>query len=140
LIRLSAIATFGFLVGIAACDNEPEKTPEQKFMSTISGTWHASEITLDDLVIENAFNNFTLTIKEDKTFTSTNGNSPIWRSSGIFTPKATSSTELFDLTRDDGVEITVTEATSTSLVMQFHYVSGGRVSSVTGDYVFKLTR
>jgi hypothetical protein len=129
------------IAGISACDNEPAPTAEETFMTKISGDWLATEITLDDVVIEQAFDGFKLSIKEDKKFSTTNGNDPIWASSGVFTLKSTNSAEIFDFTRDDGVEIKVKEATETSLILAFHYVSdGGRASSVTGDYVFKLVK
>jgi hypothetical protein len=124
----------------SACD-DPEQTPEEKFMEQLSGNWTATEITLDEVVIETAFDGFSMSITPDRKFTTNNGNDPIWPPSGSFTLEATNTIPEFDLVRNDNVEVEVQELNDNALMISFHYEStGGRSSAVTGDYVFKLSR
>lgn len=126
------------LLGISACEDEP--TAEEKFLEKIGKAWTADVVKLEDVVLEGAFDGFTITFTTDQKFTTANGNNPIWAPSGSFTLKAANTTAGFNLVRNDGVEVKVTELTDTNLVLELHYIStGGRTSSVTGDYVFELS-
>lgn len=140
LIRIMTVACLAGLIGFSACE-PTEETPEEIFMKQLAGNWTATEVMLDDIVIENAFEGFQLSITADKKFTTQEGNDPIWPASGSFTLKGTNATPAFDLVRNDGVEIEVSQLDDNNLMVEFHYIStGGRAKSVTGDYEFTLTK
>lgn len=90
--------------------------------------------------VNGAFDGFEITIVKEKTFTTENGNAPIWPAASAFTLQKGSVATGFDLLRSDGVEVEVAELTDEKLVLKFRYISiGGRSSSVTGDYIFELS-
>lgn len=120
---------------------EDEPTAEEIFLGKISHRWTGSSILADDVPVNGAFADFELTLNKNKTYATLNGNSPIWPASGTFTAKAVSTTTGFNLLRDDGTEIEVSELTDSKLVLKFHYdASGGRRKSVTGNYTFELEK
>jgi hypothetical protein len=123
---------------MAGCKDDP--TAEELFMAKISKHWIATNITLDEVPVNGAFDGFAITIVKDKTFTTENSNAPIWPAASAFTLQKGAVAASFDLLRSDGVEVEVAELTDEKLVLKFRYVStGGRVSSVTGNYVFELS-
>jgi hypothetical protein len=138
ILRFITLSVLLVTTGIAACDDEP--TAEEIFLEKLGKVWTADVVTVDDVVLEGAFDGFSITPTKEKTFTTTNGNSPIWPASGSFTLKAVSTGEGFNLIRNDGVEVEVRELTETTLQLKLHYIStGGRSSSVSGDYIFELS-
>lgn len=135
---VSALA-LAVVLAAPGCDKEP--TAEEKFLEKIGHDWSLSNVELDDVAVNGAFAGFALSITKNKTFTTTKGNSPIWPASGTFTLKETSSDPGFNLIRSDGIEVAVTSVTDTSLTLSFQFnADGGRGASVSGDYVFELTR
>ena len=140
LLRTLAFVTLMALGVISGCKPD-EPSAEELFLEKISGNWTATMVSVDNTVLEGAFDGFAITIKTDKTYTTSNGNAPIWPASGSFTAKSVTSTSGFNLMRADGVEVEVAELTDNELILRFDYVSpGGRKSSVSGGYVFELTR
>jgi hypothetical protein len=126
---------------ISAC--KEDATAEEAFLKKISGDWTASSIgvTVDGVEINGVFADFTLTVTNDGSFNTVNGNSPIWPATGSFTPVSSSSVVGFDLQRNDGVVITVEQLADQVLVLSFQYVNpNGRTSSVSGNYKFDLQR
>ena len=107
ITTLIMITSLGFL---SSCKQD-EPSAEALFLEKISGTWTATLVSVDNTVLEGAFDGFAITIKADKTYTTSNGNAPIWPASGTFTAKAVTSSAGFDLVRSDGVEIEVVELT-----------------------------
>lgn len=139
LIRILTLLSVPFLLVLPACDDDP--TAEEKFMEQISYTWSATVITLDGAALTGSFENFSITFKNDKTFTTQNGNAPIWPASGSFTLATASSTPGFNLNRSDGVLVTVEELSSNALVLSLQYTAaGGRTASVSGAYEFQLMK
>ncbi len=124
---------------IPSCDDEP--TAEEKFLEDISHSWTAEVITLDGMTLTGSFENFQITFKSDMTFTTQNGNDPIWPAAGSFTLESVSSTAGFNLVRSDGVAITVEELAGNVLVLSLQYTApGGRTASVSGNYEFQFKR
>ena len=125
-------------VTIGGCsDEKPGPTPEELFHEKISHSWQVERVTVDGRDVTNAFPNMRLTIGSDYTYTTTNGAAPIWKASGTFQLKETVSSELFDLLRDDGTTINVTELTSTNWKLKFTYTSPAtRSQSIGGQYEF----
>ena len=116
---------------------------EQEFLNKVSGKWSATSVgvSVDGVAVNGAFNNFSITINEDGTFTAANGNSPIWPVTGKVTVVSTSATVGFKFMRSDGVEIDIQKFTDTSLVLKLQYTDpNGRTSSVSGNYIFDLER
>lgn len=123
---------------IGGCNDEHSgPTPEELFHEKISHTWQVERVTVDGRDVTNAFPGMRLTIGSDYTYTTTNGAAPIWKASGTFQLKETSSSELFDLLRDDGATISVTELTSANWKLRFTYTSPvTRSQSIGGQYEF----
>jgi hypothetical protein len=140
ILRTAGLVTLIVLGFISGCKPD-EPSAEELFLEKISGNWTATMVSVDNTVLEGAFDGFALTLKADKTYTSTNGNAPIWPASGTFTAKAVTSSAGFNLVRSDGVEVEVVELTENDLTLRMHYISpDGRSSSVSGDYEFELTK
>lgn len=130
-----------FLLSVSAC--KEDKTAEEEFILKVSGTWTLTETgaSVDGVAVNGAFDGFSLKIEENGSFTTENGNDPIWPTSGKFTAVAVGTDVGFDLKRSDGVDIVVEQQTSQSLVLTFQYVSpDGRIRSVGGNYVFDLAK
>lgn len=136
LILLTAASVLA-LAAFSSC--EEEITAEEKFMKQLAHAWQGSVITVDGMTLTGAFENFRITFKEDKTFTTQNGNAPIWPSSGSFTLEETSTG--FNLVRSDDMLIEVEQLTDVVLVLRLQYTAAeGRTQSVSGNYEFQLTR
>lgn len=139
ILRVVAVLALMVITSFSACDDEP--SAEEAFMDKLSGEWTPSQISLDNVVLEGAFDGFQLVIKVDKSFSTIKGNDPIWAPSGTFTLKTNTSASGFSLIRNDGVEIQVTDLSNETLGLKFQYTStGGRRSSVSGNYQFDLIK
>ncbi|HEY5692603.1 MAG TPA: hypothetical protein VIS49_14195 [Cyclobacteriaceae bacterium] len=126
---------------LSSCKDEI--SAEEAFLNKVSGTWKASPIgvSVDGVAVNGAFSNFSITIKNDATYTTTNGNSPIWPSSGKITVVANSSSVGFKFMRSDGVEVAIQQFTDTKLVLALQYADpNGRTRGVSGNYVFDLQK
>lgn len=140
LLFLLAICSF-MTIQFSSCKDEI--SAEEEFLNKVSGTWNASAVgvSVDGVAINGAFNNFSFTIKNDATYTTTNGNSPIWPASGKITVKANSSSVGFEFLRSDDVTVSIQQFTDTKLVLALQYTDpNGRTSSVSGNYVFDLQK
>jgi hypothetical protein len=138
---LTAALISGFVFTTSSCKDEP--TAEEIFRKKIALTWKttATGVQFNGKDVNAIFNGFTLTFTEAQTYTTTSGNTPVWPASGKFTTVPTTSTIGFNLKRDDGVVIEITQLTETKLVLKFNYTGKpNRVSSVSGGYVFDLEK
>ena len=136
---IALLSLVAFLFGISSCDKGP--TPEEEFLKKISKNWKSSStgVQLDGKDVNVVFSGFTLTFTTGATYTSTNGNPPIWTATGKLSLKSTSNAAGFNIIRDDGVVVMVEQITDVKLVLKFPYVSkGARAGSVSGSYVFDL--
>ncbi len=142
LVRTGLLLSMVSLLTFASC-KEDEPTAEELFLAKIGAAWVPSStgVVLDDVPVNKVFSGFVLTLTDQSTFTTTNGNSPVWAASGKFTLKKNSSTAGFALVRDDAVEISVDQLTESVLVLRFQYVGQpGRTKSVGGEYIFDLIK
>ncbi len=141
-LKLSALMVMSaFLLTTASCKDDP--TAEEIFRKKIALAWKSSStgVQFNGKDVNAIFNGFTVTFTEAQTYTTTAGNTPVWPASGKFTAVATSSTVGFNLKRDDGVILEITQLTDTKLVFKFSYTGKpNRVSSVSGGYVFDLEK
>lgn len=117
-----------------------KNTEEDAFLGKLEGKWTARNVNVDGQFVNGAFAGFSITFV-DKTFTTANGNSPIWPPAGTFSIKEVSSSVGYNLARSDGVEISILELTESTLILQFFYSNANaRTNSVGGDYTFELQR
>jgi hypothetical protein len=137
---IGMIIILALITSLISCKHDPGA--EEVFLGKISsGPWAPGIISVDGVVLQGAFSGFTLSFTKDKHYTTTNGNAPIWPASGTFTLTSSTATPGFNILRADGVAVQILELTDHKLVLTLHYVSpGGRMSSVTGDYRFELTK
>lgn len=139
LLFLLTTASLLLLALFSSC--EEETTAEEKFIKQIAHPWEGSVVTVDGMTLTGAFENFRITFREDRTFTTQNGNAPIWPSSGSFTLEETTTSVGFNLIRSDEVLVEVEQLTDDVLVLRLQYTAGeGRTESVSGNYEFQLTR
>jgi hypothetical protein len=124
------------------CDNDNEKPgPEKQYLQKLSFTWGLQQAKANGVDVTQAFSGLTLTVKGDKTFIVATPVDPIWPASGTFTLRQVSGSEDYDIVRNDGVEIHVSELSTLQLKLQMQYQPPhGRVSSVGGQYEFVFTR
>lgn len=127
---------------ITACDNDNEKPgPEKRYLQKLSFTWSLQQAKANGVDVTPAFSGLTLTVKGDKTFTVATPVDPIWPANGTFTLRQVSGSEDYDIVRNDGVEIHVSELSTSQLKLQLQYQPPhGRVSSVGGQYEFVFSR
>jgi hypothetical protein len=132
------IAAYLWLAILVSCKH-PALSAQEVFLSKISKKWvPASGVKFNDVFVNGVFDNFTINFEKGMTYATTDGQTPVWKPSGKFTLKEVKSAIGFSIIRDDQVEVTVSELTETKLVLKFNFISGGRVRSVSGGYVFDL--
>ncbi len=130
------------LMGISGCkkDEVIEQTEEEIFMEQISGRWTAASVTLDGKDVSKSFPGLQITISDTKQLTVQNAVPPIWKGSAAFQLQPAGNS--FQLLRDDGVLMTLTQPAANRLVLKFLYDAdalGGRTESVTGEFTFEFT-
>lgn len=134
----------------------PGLTPEEQArVDLLSQTWSfdakTSLVTLDGNDIGREFINFSLTVKNDFTYSTSGGSSTftVWPSSGTwsFAKNADQTSDITRIVRSDGIEIKIESITSTDIVLSFQYTGGaidmdptqsGKFMSITGQYIFSL--
>jgi Domain of unknown function (DUF5004) len=122
----------------SGCKKGDDPNPSAEKFKQLSGVWHLGTITNNGLDVTPQYDGFTLTINTDKTFSTTNGNNP-WPASGTL---EFTSTDLDQWLRNDGAEITIQNATESTLVLSMtqNSIANGRISGVTGQFVFSLIK
>jgi hypothetical protein len=120
------------------CKKGDDPDPAVEKFKQLSGVWRLGTITNDGLDVTTQYIDFTLTINPDKTFVTTNGNNP-WPDSGTL---EFTGNDLDRWLRNDGIEITIQNATTSSLVLSMTQssIANGRESGVTGQFIFSLIK
>jgi hypothetical protein len=137
LLSLVLIAGIPFF---SACDPE-DPSKEKQFLNKLSITWNMKSATLGWKDVTKSFHGLSLSINADQTYSATNPVPPIWTASGVFTLEEVPNSDLFNIIRDDGTIITVTELTETTLKYKFPYVApGGRIKGISGEYEFVMIK
>lgn len=141
---LSKILVLAVLIGgLSACDGngeiDPSKKQEVLALLTVS-TWNVSSVVVDDVDASSNFQNLSLTFGEDS-FTSTNGGA-IWPSTGTF---VFTSPDANAFITDSGLEVSIIELNEISLQLGLSWSettigTGGRLSSISGNYVFSFVK
>jgi len=126
---------------ISSCGGDsdsPSKSAEVTAILT-SATWKIHSVTVDGTDQTDLYENLTLNFSS-KRYTSTNGQ-PVWPASGTWT---FGNEDASILIRSDGVEVTIHEATNTSLKLGLTWnettMGQGRGSSLSGDHLFSFVK
>ncbi len=131
----------------AACkkSDTPSLTEEQIQIALLAKSWSPVEgsfVTQDNQDVSINFQGFNLVFNTSKSYTSTNGNSPIWSEAGTYEFEVINGVKnLNRLIRSDGTEVRITDVTESILRIEFYYDpdnTGGRTKGIQGRYVFNL--
>lgn len=126
-----------FLTSCKKDDPEPETARIQKLLA--ANAWVIQTVTVNEIDQTNLFTGLTLSFT--KTNYSTTNGGVLWPASGTwaFVDETAKIIE-----RNDGLRITITEVTSTSLKLALTWsittLGGGRTASVAGDHEFNFTK
>lgn len=122
------------------CSTEKVDPTKDNFLNNLSRNWVVNNIQLDSKDVTNAFPGMVINFTKDGKFTTTNPVGNLWPASGTFTVKTSTIQNLFDLTRNDGALVSITQLSTSALQfrMTFTTAPGGRVASVTGNYTFNM--
>lgn len=136
------------LLGLQSCkdssDPVPVTEPEQEILQKLAASWNVSSASLDD-VSQDGYTAFTLTLKEDKTYTVSGApkNSP-WPAFGIFSFGNDISSVIV---RDQGTINATTisyQLTENQLNFTFTFSGdgfvNGRTSGVEGEWKFEFQK
>lgn len=158
LARITSVAAGVCIIFLSSCGGnggeEPEPTPptagETVLINLVASPWKIISVTVDGTDKSNLFTNFSLTFVSSSssngkptsfsgTFTTTNGGT-VWPSSGNWNLNDIAVGS--KLTRNDGLEIQLTEVTESSLKMSLGWnkttIGPGRISSVKGQHIFSM--
>jgi hypothetical protein len=138
-IAASLIVIIGllFLTSCKKDDPEPETARIQKLLA--ANSWVIQTVTVNEIDQTNLFTGLTLSFT--KTNYSTTNGGVVWPASGTW--------EFVDETakiieRNDGLRITITEVTNTSLKLALTWstttLGGGQTASVAGDHAFSFIK
>jgi hypothetical protein len=137
LLAVTLVVVFTTL-SFSGCKKSDDPDPAVEKFKQLSGVWRLGTITNDGLDVTTQFDGFTLTINTDRTFSTTGGNNP-WPASGTL---EFTNAGLDQWLRSDGVEIAIQNATESTLVLSMtqNSIANGRISGVTGQFVFSLIK
>ncbi len=136
ILAFCACITLGLLA--SGCKKD-DPDPQEEQIKALAGTWNLSSVINDGTDVSTQYQQFTLTLTTDKTYSTTNGGNP-WPASGTFDfPNAIVTDRV---TRDDNVDITIAEVTTSLLVLSFNInsVGSGSAAGITGSFTFTLTK
>lgn len=131
------------LTHLSSCDKEDvvEETGEEVFLKEITGDWSVATVILDGKDVSQSFPGLKIAIADSKQVTVTNAVPPIWNGTGTFTLEPVGNS--FQLKRNDGVVMTLTQPSASKMILKFLYDAdalGGRIKSVTGEFTFEFTK
>lgn len=135
---LSFAFAIGVLATLSSCGGDGPSASEVMTKKLIAHPWNLQSATVDGTDKTSTYTGLAITFTKTG-FTASNG-LPIWPASGTW--------EFIDkqakgIIRNDDLEITITEATATTLKLTFTWskttFEPGRVGSVDGLHVFTLT-
>lgn len=143
-LRLCSVVLIGIVMTAGMSCSKDSPSAEDGFLEKLEGTWELSSagVEIDGEDVSEVFEDFSVTFTKDMEYNTTDGNSPIWDSSGRFELEASSNDSGFHIIRDDDVQVRVDELSEDGLVLQFNFVGdgSGRIKSVSGEYTFHLER
>jgi hypothetical protein len=114
---------------------------EKNFINALSKEWRLAKVTWDNVDVTKVFSTLALTVEPDHRFQVHNAIPPIWPTRGEFEIEEGASAGLYNLRRDDGTLIIITELSPSMLALKFYLSdSEDRGSTVTGVYEFLFER
>jgi hypothetical protein len=135
------LTLLGIMIQLQSCDDgKGPSTPTQTLVDQETAlmtavTWKLQRVTADGVDQEPLFKSMTLKFSNG-TFAVTNGG-VVWPANGTWKFVDSSGT---DFIRDDGVSVTLTNLTATSMTLKLIWatktIGPGRSASVMGSYVF----
>jgi hypothetical protein len=140
----SSTLMFFVLLTACCCNNSKDPSAQDKFKDNIMGTWILStgvSVDLGGTDVSHFFSGFEVTFLKDGSYTSKNGQPPIWPVNGFYNDQKNAAGD-FDILRDDAVTLSIKEMTTGNLKLQFHFDAQpvGRINSVSGTYTFSLVK
>ncbi|VAW28998.1 hypothetical protein MNBD_BACTEROID06-876 [hydrothermal vent metagenome] len=145
-LKITSLALLLGLAVIYSCktDPPPEPSPEEAQTALLVGTWAVSSVTFDNTARDWA--GFSLAFT-DGAYTSTgspSGEEGVWKTSGTwqFVGKGTDNVNVNKFTRDDDVDVSISVIDANNLTLTFNYdeAVNGKISGITGSWVFKMTK
>lgn len=138
------IITFALGIFIlTSCGSDPKGPSEEElFQDKLDHIWTLTtgQVTVDDVDVTEAFASMTIAFTSDNHYTTVHGVAPIWPAAGTFKLEK-SSNNLYDIIRDDGMQIKVLALTDKSITLSLQYAyTGGRSGRVSGNYKFIMNR
>jgi hypothetical protein len=131
------IVSLLFIAGCKKDDPQPETARVQELLK--ANTWLIQTVTVSEVDQTNLFTGLTLSFTNTN-YATTNGG-VVWPASGTWEfTDATAKT----IERNDGLLITITEVTGTTLKLALTWptttLGGGRTSSIAGDHEFNFIK
>lgn len=125
------------VTGFSSCSKDDGPSAQTVQLQKLSTTWKVSQVINDSQDVTAQYTDFVLTVTE-LNYTTQNGGNP-WPTSGNYTFK---DGDLNTLLREDDTQLNIDELTESTLILSFNFntVTGGRLSGVTGDFTFSLTK
>ena len=132
------VTLIGIMTLSSSCKNDDDVVdPITEKINELSANWQLGNVTNDNTNVSDQYSGFTLTI-DNFNFKTQNGGNP-WPNFGSYDFK---DNDLSVIVRNDGIEMTIDELTTTFLVLSFRFnaLPGGRVTGLTGNFTFSLVR
>ncbi len=133
----SVLVAFSILFLAACKSDDPQPEPVRILELLTANTWTVEAVTVDEMDQTNLFTGLTLSFT-NTTYSTTNGGA-VWPASGTWEFADASAKTIV---RDDGLQITISEVTSTSLRLALTWststLGSGRTASVPGDHEFSF--
>lgn len=126
---------------MAGCGKGSDPVPEtDRVRGFLTGTaWQVSQVSIDGVSKTSSFSGLTLTFTATG-YTTANGRL-VWPATGTWQFKDDTGKLLL---RSDGVEVTITDVTTTTLSLSFNWATTtlgpGRVTSTAGKHDFQFVR
>ncbi|MBX7127069.1 MAG: hypothetical protein K1X47_15345 [Cyclobacteriaceae bacterium] len=138
IFAITLLALVG-LVALESCKKSETSAKDKAADLLTASAWKVQSVTIDANDQTSKFSGLSLTFSKSGSFTSVNG-AIVWPASGTWN---FSDAEATHILRDDGVEVTVQQLTSTTLITSLTWSKStyqqGRVTSVSGKHVFTFS-
>lgn len=136
ILALCACISTGLL--LSGCKKD-DPDPQEEQIKALAGTWNLSRVTNDGSDVTTQYQQFTLTLTTDKTYSTTNGGNP-WPARGSF--DFMNETLIDQVIRDDNVVVVINEVSTNTLILSFNIsrVRAGTAAGITGSFTFTLTK
>ena len=136
IIVIAPVAT------LTNCGSAEGTLPEPATNNLLVNTWAVASVQLDNEDITTEWSGFKLTVDANMQYTTpfiSDDKKLVWPTFGSYSYPNSANENL--LMRNDGVEITLTNLSVSSVQLTFTIAtpSGGRVKGLVGNYVFNLT-